>query len=368
MGVSILEALRTVTRAIAYRIPNSLTVQNNKLFLARDYMPISNGVEIKVNADIQYHNVYFYNEDTLLQTIENVPHGSSATYIGATPIKQNVENPEDYVFIGWTPSVENITEDTVCYAIFKFVGYLFGKLDDVNNLNWDVINAYWGTINSDVEAYKNGTMSEEGFVSKYPHGGRMLVPIELSNGTVVADVEIVGHNHDDMADNSGKAPLTFFCANLPSIVMKMNEAPSNDGGWENATMREFVNGELFDGLPSQLRSVIKQVVKKSDGGTTNKSIVQTSDKCWLASSDEVGLTHGDSYVSGQGELYRAIFSNDNSRRKQIVDSTLHGGWWLRSSYYSVNNHNMFWRVTTSGSEYSDNGNCGRFYVAFGFCI
>ena len=304
-----------------------------------------------------------------MQTIENVPYGSSATYTGSTPVKQGVANPEEYVFRGWMPVPENITGETECYALFKFTGYLFGKLEDVDNPDWGMINAYWATISNDVASYKNGTMSEEDFALKYPYGGRMLIPIELSDGMVAADVEIIGRNHDDLADNSGKAPLTFFCVDLPDITRRMNETGENDGGWEKTTLREFVMGELFNGLPDELQAIIKPVIKESDGGITNKSIVQTVDKCWLASSDEVGLDHGTYYVPGQGELYADIFSaNKNSRKKYIMDSTSFGGWWLRTSYYSQTSKNMFWRVTTAGGTYSDNGNSGYFYVAFGFCI
>ena len=133
-------------------------------------------------------------------------------------------------------------------------------------------------------------------------------------------------------------------------------------------MREFLNNELFNALPEQLRSIIKSVLKISDGGAENKTLVTTTDNCWLASYDEVGLTSGNNNLSGQGELYSAIFSsNKDSRKKYITDEATSGGWWLRSSYYSLNSNSMFWRVTNSGGSYSDIA-FNSFYVAFGFCI
>lgn len=329
-------------------------------------------------STIRKYNVYFYNDTELLQTIENVQYGTSAYYTGSTPTKLGVDNPEEYVFKGWLPAAENITGDTYCYALFKFTGYLFGKLAEtedtdqgygtVDNPNWDTINAYWDIISSDVEAYKNSTLSKDDFIAKYPIGGRMIIPINLSDDAVYADLEIIGYEHDDLADDSGKAPLTFFCSDLPQILRPMNETSSNEGGWEASAMRDFINGELFDALPDTLKSIIKPVYKISDGGASNKTLVTTTDNCWLASYDEVGLASGNYNLAGQGELYSSIFSsNKDSRKKYVTDDTITAGWWLRSSYYSLNSTSMFWRVTNSGGSYSDIA-FNSFYVAFGFCI
>jgi hypothetical protein len=185
---------------------------------------------------------------------------------------------------------------------------------------------------------------------------------------VVADVEIVAHNHDNLADDSGKAPLTFFCVDLPKILHRMNETSTNIGGYKESEMRAFLNGDLFAALPEELQSVIKPVYKISDGGSNNKTLVTTTDSCWLASYDEVGLATGSNNLKGQGQLYSSIFSNNKeTRKKYITDDTLTGGWWLRSSYYSSNSSSMFWRVTNSGGSYSDIA-FNLFYVAFGFCI
>ena len=320
-------------------------------------------------STIRRYNVYFYNEDTLLQTKEDIQYGSSTSYSGSIPVKTGVENPEEYVFKGWMPAPENITGETYCYPLFKFTGYLFGKLSDdseygtVDAPNWDKINAYWDTINSDVES-----MNADELFAKYPIGGRMIIPVNLSDGMVVADVEIIGHNHDNLADDSGKASLTFFCVDLPQILHRMNEDSTNIGGYKTSEMRQFVNEELVATFPSELKTIIKPVYKISDSGARVKSLVTTIDSCWLASYDEVGLTSGSSNLPGQGELYASIFSNNkDTRKKYITDETTTGGWWLRSSYYSNNSDSMFWRVTNSGGSYSDIA-FNSFYVAFGFCI
>ena len=325
-------------------------------------------------STVRKYNVYFYNGDILMQTIEGIPYGSGTSYTGTTPVKTGVTNPEEYVFKGWMPAPEEITGDTYCYALFKFTGYLFGTLSDdseygtVDNPNWDNINNYWRTISMDADAYQNGTMSKDAFMEKYPIGGRMIIPVNLPNGMAVADVEIIGHEHDDLVDIFGKAPLTFFCVDLPQILHSMNDSSASEGGWEDSGMRDFTNGELLNSLPEELKSAIKPVYKTSDGGVSNKSLVTTIDNCWIASYDEVGFISGNYNLPGQGKLYAAIFTtNKNSRKKYITDNTDAGGWWLRSSYYTTSGNSMFWRVQKSGASYGDI-QTGDFYVAFGFCI
>ena len=64
------------------------------------------------------YTVTFWNGATQLQTVANVAYGGSATYTGDPPTKTDVDNPADYILIGWTPSPTNITGDTDCYAIY----------------------------------------------------------------------------------------------------------------------------------------------------------------------------------------------------------------------------------------------------------
>lgn len=323
------------------------------------------------------YNVYFYLEngdEEPLQVVENVQYGDKATYTGSTPVKPNVDNPDEYVFKGWLPAPDYIEGETYCYALFKFTGYLFGKLSEesdygtVDEPNWELIGTYWTTIGSDVAAFKAGTMSQEDFEAKYMIGGRMIIPIELSDGTsTVADMEIIGHSHDNLADGSGKAPLTFFCIDLPEIARQMNSASVINNGWGSSEMHTFTNGELFESFPEELKTIIKPVIKIADGGTT-KSLVEVEDYCWLASFEEVGFASSSSNLAGQGESYSSIFSTSNSsRKKYVIDSVDEGRWWLRSSNYSSNSDNMFLRVQTTGASYGDI-QTNEFYVAFGFCI
>lgn len=78
--------------------------------------------------EVRNPNVYFYNGDTLLQTVENVPVGGSASYTGATPTKPDADVPEDWRFVGWSPEPVNVTGDMKCYAQFAYANVNSVKL------------------------------------------------------------------------------------------------------------------------------------------------------------------------------------------------------------------------------------------------
>ena len=145
----------------------------------------------------------------------------------------------------------------------------------------------------------------------------------------------------------------------------------NSGGWESSDMRTFVNGELFNGMPAELQSVIKPVYKISDGGSNNKTLVTTEDKCWIPSYDEVGFanTRTDN-IPGQGMRYSDTFSygsdGNTTRVKYLSDGYTIGRWWLRSSSYGTNSV-LFFRVQNSGGVQTD-GLWNSYPVAFGFCV
>ena len=62
------------------------------------------------------YTVRFMNGTTVLQMVENVPYGSSAEYIGEDP--QHPTAPEEYTFVGFDPTGENIIGDTDCQAVY----------------------------------------------------------------------------------------------------------------------------------------------------------------------------------------------------------------------------------------------------------
>ena len=60
--------------------------------------------------------------------------------------------------------------------------------------------------------------------------------IELSTGETIT-VAIMGFDHDDLSDGSGKAPITVAMENLLTTPYRMNATNTNEGGWNESAMR-----------------------------------------------------------------------------------------------------------------------------------
>ena len=69
---------------------------------------------------ITTYTVTFRNyDDTILYTANDVAYGSTVEFVGDTPVKENADEYEDWIFTGWNPEPTNVTADMVCYAQYK---------------------------------------------------------------------------------------------------------------------------------------------------------------------------------------------------------------------------------------------------------
>ena len=129
--------------------------------------------------------------------------------------------------------------------------------------------------------------------------------VKLTNGKTLT-YRIVGINHDDLANGSGKAGLTFEATNNVLGAQRMNATNSNAGGWEKSELRGRLNsGDLWALLPAEIQSKAKAVKKMTDnkGGGSAGTPSATTDKVFLLSSTEVW---GDMQSDGtQYEFYKS---------------------------------------------------------------
>ena len=157
-------------------------------------------------------------------------------------------------------------------------------------------------VAEDIE--KNGTASKLYEKAKAAMSTDVNWSIELTNGKTL-EYKIIGINHDDLADGSGKAGLTFEAINDGMGRQKMNATLTNAGGWEKSELRGRLNtGDLWSLLPSELQSKVKAVTKMTDnkGGGSAGTPSATADKVFLLSTTEI---YGDLQSDGtQYEYYK----------------------------------------------------------------
>ena len=209
---------------------------------------------------------------------------------------------------------------------------------------------------------KNGTSSVVYAKAKAAMDAGTKFSTKLTNGQTL-EYRIIGINHDDLADGSGKAGLTFLTIST-TINSRMNAENSNTGGWEKSELRQKMNsGEIWKLMPSDLQSKVKAVTKLTNnvGGTDkNAAVTATSDKLFLLSYSEIVPTSywASSYpwTSSEGTQYEAFKGKVTNNYSGNESLKIGSYWWERS--VRPNASSSFLVVNTYGDP-SSNGNATR---------
>lgn len=182
----------------------------------------------------------------------------------------------------------------------------------------------------------------------------------LINGTEY-QIDIIGKGHDDYADGSGKAPLTFQLHDCYGETKNMNSSNTNSGGWTSCAMRSTHLPAILALMPTEVQNGIREVNKLTSAGGQSATINTTADKLFLLS--EIEIFGSVSYSkSGEGMQYD-YYKAGNSKVKKFNGSA--HAWWERSPRGS--NSAYFCTVTGSGgANYANASYAGG--VAFGFCF
>lgn len=155
------------------------------------------------------------------------------------------------------------------------------------------------------------------------------------NGTEY-QIDIIGKGHDDYADGSGKAPLTFQMHDCYSTEYPMLGSSSTTSvAWKDTTMRTSTLPALLLLMPSEVQSGIREVSKITGIRDIHGDVTldTTSDKLFLLSPAEMGITTdnvdgGDS----EGTVYTYYVGMEGS--SMMRDKV----YWLRSRAIYETNH------------------------------
>lgn len=176
---------------------------------------------------------------------------------------------------------------------------------------------------------------------------------ELYTGEKV-EAEIVGFNHDLLANRKGNARATFRFT--IDGKFEMNEDWTNIGGWGKSKMRNAYCKRLFKLLPIELQKAIKPVIKETTAGGASKELVETKDKLFLFSlAETIGNDGWLSYVE-EGKQYELFKKKGYSFKKWS---------WLRSPLPSSPYYFHYVSSGGGGSNYFADISYG---VCFAFAI
>lgn len=174
-------------------------------------------------------------------------------------------------------------------------------------------------------------------------------------------IDIIGKNHDDYSDGSGKAPLTFQLHDCYKIAKAMHSTASNTMGWTQCSMRVEHLPIMLKQMPADVQSGIREVNKISASTGRSHVLVTTKDSLFLLSEVEVFGSSINSN-SGEGTQYD-YYKAGNSTVKNFNGSAY--DWWERSP--SAGSTRYYCTVKSTGSSINSGANTIR-GVAFGFCF
>lgn len=175
-------------------------------------------------------------------------------------------------------------------------------------------------------------------------------------------IDIIGKDHDDYYDGSGKAPLTFQLHDCYGEQYAMNSSATNVGSWSSCAIRRIHLPSILKLMPYEVQVAIQEVKKLTSAGELSTNINPSPDKLFLLSEVEVRGTTDDSF-DGEGVQYDYYKSKSNAIKKLNSTAKL---WWLRSPY--VGNGVNFCIINGSGNVSHLQSNYTDCYISFAFCF
>jgi surface protein len=220
----------------------------------------------------------------------------------------------------------------------------------------------WKTI---IKAVKNNN------ISKYNVGDTKEVDLGTTYGTHT--IRITNMSTPSECSTSGFSQTACgFVLEFADIITTHNMNPAgeyngtqydygyNVGGWPNSSMRTFVNNDIYNSLPSDLKNGIIDTTVVSSYGKSDTSNFTSTDKLYLLAPKEIYTDFNNSYdtakdLTRQLDYYKneGVTTSSCSKAIKINNSTA-SYWWLRSaksvnisSFYFVYNAAGDWNTGTA---------------------
>ena len=143
-----------------------------------------------------------------------------------------------------------------------------------------------------------------------------------------------------------------------------NTGTGNKGGWPASEMRTFINNDIYDALPSELKQNIEYTRVISGHGSNDSSNLSSTDKLYLLSTKEIWGKEGTENIITTDSAETETWQLDYYREQGVTTSNhaaaiktssgLYRIWWLRSATSNFNDR--FFSVSASG--------CWNYYYSY----
>ena len=201
----------------------------------------------------------------------------------------------------------------------------------------------WDTI---ISAVKKGN------ISKYNVGDTKTIDMG-TYGTHTLRIANTTTPSECNASGFSQSACGFVLEFADIILYKeFNSSTSNTGGWSSSELRTFINNDIYNALPVDLRNVIIDTIVVSGHGKSDSTNFVTTDKLYLLAPKEIFSNWSNSYDTAKSltrtfdyYISAGVTTSNYSGAKKYKGTSAYY-WWLRSAYSTSNSD--FFRVNRSG--------------------
>ena len=139
-------------------------------------------------------------------------------------------------------------------------------------------------------------------------------------------------------------------------IHKMNDIATNVGGWPATSMRTFVNNDIYNAIPSEIKNaIIDTTVVSGHGSTSGETNFTSTDKLYLLSTAEVWSQGSSNTIdldtarhnTRQLDYYKNLgVTTSNGSGAIKKNGTSATNWWLRATISNFSYH--FFNVSNIG--------------------
>ena len=362
---------------------------------ASKVVSITNNKSIPAAVRVSYEEKW-YDENN--QLMSNQPEGAVTIninkpgkwkkkdnyYYYAHPILQNetVTFMDSVTFNAEVGDIQNCTIDgttEICNSNVDTInGGTYKLIIKVETVQYDNYKAAW---NTDVAIkYKGNPESfatddwdtiveavQSGDEIPYQVGDTRIVEIDMDDdGTPEEYILRVANTSTpaECAEKNFSQTACGFVIEFADVIAKYNfySTNTNLGGWKDSLARAYINTDIYNKLPSDLKDVIVDTTVISGHGTNFTENYITRDKLFLLSSVEVWgspqfdtVTKENPALTRQLDYYNnlGVESNTNTIVARKKYNNQFSSWWLRSA---ISNSNFTFRLvgTSNGSPATSN--------------
>ena len=164
-------------------------------------------------------------------------------------------------------------------------------------------------------------------------------------------LEACGFRKYYLSDNTSKrCSFSLLASHLLGRTKVWNASNTNDGGWANSSLNISLNTRLYNAMPTQIKSLLKQVIVYSNDGLDNSSAPYyqevTSSNCYITIPALIEVDSSRTSEPYNSEGTSISYMSNNTARKRAFDGGDYSAYWLRSP--NVDYVNYIWRVDENG--------------------